>query len=297
MGPIRSKALFLIERAAGAYVAGSAIDHAQAICHQASTEGLNSTMCYWNVASDPAEYVADLYGKILDEIPNLAGDCYLSVKAPAINFDLELLKAIIERAKSIGAFVHFDAMAPETADDTFRLIAKARNIYPKLGCTLPGRWRRSLSDTDRAGEMGLRVRVVKGQWALSSTEMDPEHGFLKIIDRLAAKRTNHVAVATHQADLARKALTRLQTTGTSCELELLYGLPLQPLMKIGRALNVPVRLYVPFGRAGLPYRLKQIPRNPRFFVWFLRDLWRARIRCKLDAHPALRATPSQGERE
>ena len=55
------------------------------------------------------------------------------VKAPAIHFDMALLKVIIDQAKSIGAVVHFDAMAPETADDTFRLIAKALDIYPRLG--------------------------------------------------------------------------------------------------------------------------------------------------------------------
>jgi len=247
------------------------------VCQRASREGLNSTMCYWNVSSDLPGHVADSYGEILDEIPNLASDCYLSVKAPAINFDMDLLKIIMDRAKSADAVVHFDAMAPETADCTFKLIAKARDIYPKLGCTLPGRWRRSLSDADRAVEMGLRVRVVKGQWAEStSADVNPEVGFLNIIDRLGAERAPHVAVATHQADLARKALSRLRTTGTSCELELLYGLPSQSLIKIGRALDVPVRIYVPFGHAGLPYRLKQIPANPRFVAWFIRDLRRTR---------------------
>ena len=178
----------------------------------------------------------------------------------------------------MGAVVHFDAMAPETVDDTFKLIARARGIYPKLGCTLPSRWRRSFSDADRAIELGLRVRVVKGQWAESpSTDVNPEQGFLNVIDKLGAERARHVAVATHHVDLARKALCRLRSTDISCELELLYGLPLQRQIKLGRSLEVPVRIYVPFGRAGLPYRLKQIPRNPRLLGWFFRDLGRRSI--------------------
>jgi len=292
MGTLRSKALFLIERAASAYTAGPALNHASAVCKSISAQGLNSTMCYWNVASDLPDHVAGSYTDILNEIPRLASDSYLSVKAPAINFDMELLKIIVGRAKSIGAVVHFDAMAPETADETFKLIRRARDIYPRLGCTLPGRWRRSLSDADQAIEMGLRVRVVKGQWAESvSTDIDPERGFLNIIERLATEMANHVAVATHQTDLARKALSRLLSTGTSCELELLYGLPLQTLIEMGLSLDVPVRMYVPYGRAGLPYRLKQIPRNPRLIAWFVRDLWRA-----FDPPPPLRGTLSQRER-
>src|SRR5262245_23860872 len=210
MGTLRSKAFFLIERAAGAYTAGPAIHHASAVCRSVSAQGLNSTMCYWNVASDLPDDVAGSYTDILNEVPRLASDCYLSVKAPAIKFDMELLKTIIDRAKSIGAVVHFDAMAPETADETFKLIRGARDLYPRFGCTLPGRWRRSLSDALQAIEMGLRVRVVKGQWAESaSTDVNPERGFLNIIDRLAAEQSSHVAVATHQTDLARKALSRL----------------------------------------------------------------------------------------
>jgi proline dehydrogenase len=276
MGTLRSKALALIERAANAYAAGPELHGARSVCQRLSTEGLNSTICYWNGVSDPPKYVADSYIEILDEIPNLRADCYLSVKAPAISFDLDLLKVIIDRAESIGALVHFDAMAPETADATFNLITKARKIYSKLGCTLPGRWRRSVFDADRVAELGLRVRVVKGQWADPSVDANPEQGFLNVIDRLGAQSARHVAIATHHPNLARTALSRLRKTGTSCELELLYGLPSQSLIKIGRAFDVPVRMYVPFGRAWLPYRLKQIPRNPRLVAWFIRDLFRAR---------------------
>jgi proline dehydrogenase len=274
MGTIRSKALSLIDRAACAYAAGPELDGAHAVCERLAGDGLNSTICYWNGSSDLPKNVADSYVEILNEIPNLHSDCYLSVKAPAINFDMDLLKVVIDRAQSVGALVHFDAMAPETVDATFRLIAKARAIYPKLGCTLPGRWRRSPLDADCAAEMGLRVRVVKGQWADPAGDVKPEEGFLDIIDRLAAKRPGHVAVATHHPNLAKTALTRLRANGISCEMELLYGLPSQSLIQIGRALEVPVRMYVPFGRAWLPYRLKQIPRNPRLVAWFIRDLCR-----------------------
>ncbi len=276
MGTLRSKALLLIDRAANAYAAGPKLEGARAVCERLSSEGLNSTICYWNGVSDVPESVADSYIEVLHEIPNLTSNCYLSVKAPAINFDMELLKAVIDRAKSIGALVHFDAMAPDTADATFQLIGEARKIYPKLGCTLPGRWSRSLSDADRAAELGLRVRVVKGQWADPWADVNPEQGFLNVIDRLGAQRAHHVAVATHNPTIARTALNRLRTSGTSCELELLYGLPAQSLIEIGRTLNVPVRMYVPYGRAWLPYRLKQIPRNPRLVAWFIRDLCRTR---------------------
>jgi proline dehydrogenase len=276
MGTIKSKTLSLVHHAARAYTAGPAIHDAQVVCERLTSEGLASAVCYWNLATDQPERVSAFYTDIIDLAPAAGGNLYLSVKAPAIQFSLDVLKPVLDRAKRSAATVHFDAMAPETADRTFDLIARARAMYSRLGCTLPGRWRRSLRDADRAVELGLRVRVVKGEWAEGTPDdVNPIEGFLNLIDRLGAERARHVAVATHNADLAREALSRLRTTGTSCELELLYGLPLYPLLEVARALGVPARMYVPYGHTRLPYKLRHAAKNPRILGWFMRDLIRA----------------------
>src|SRR5204863_5359382 len=134
--------------------------------------------------------------------------CYLSVKAPALKFDFQLVKRVLEEARRLNAIVHFDAMAPDTVDRTFELIRESCEIYPRLGCTLPGRWQRSLHDAERAVELGLRIRVVKGEWAgIRGDEADPREGFLKLVERLAG-RAIHVAVATHNPAMARYSLRR-----------------------------------------------------------------------------------------
>lgn len=232
-----------------------------------------STVCYWDVYADHPDLVLQAYRGLLGTISS-ASDCYLSIKAPALRFDLELVKDILQEAQRLNAIVHFDAMAPDTADRTFSLIAEVRAIYPKLGCTLPGRWRRSISDADRAIDLGLRVRVVKGEWSgIGGDETDPREGYMNVIERLSG-RANHVAVATHNPAMARLSLRQLKKAGTPCELELLYGLPQQALLKIARDFGVRARMYVPYGHAGLPYRLKEAFRKPRILGWFLHDLIR-----------------------
>jgi len=47
---------------------------------------------------------------------------------------------------------------------------------------------------------------------------------------------------------------------------------MKPLLKIAAELDVPVRVYVPYGHGWLPYSLTQARRNPRVFWWILRDL-------------------------
>jgi len=66
----------------------------------------------------------------------------------------------------------------------------------------------------------------------------------------------------------------LKSRVASCELELLYGYPWRPLLKIAWELAIPTRLYVPYGGGGLPYRLKEGARRRAILGWFLRDLWR-----------------------
>jgi len=277
MESAESTTRYLIRRAAAAYTAGPTVHHAQIVCERLVHQQLSTTVCYWNLPSDQPRYVAALYNQLLGLASLLQNDCYLSIKATALAFDADLLKTILGRAKSMGAAVHFDSMAPETVDRTFSLIEQARQSYRKLGCTLPGRWRRSLLDADRAVGMGLNVRVVKGQWAEEAgDEIDHRDGYLNVIDRLAAERAQHVAVATHNVELAREALRRLKTCGIPCELELLYGLPRKRMLQLARELDVSARMYVPCGQAGLPYHLRQAARNPRIIGWFLHDLVRAK---------------------
>jgi proline dehydrogenase len=157
------------------------------------------------------------------------------------------------------------------AERVLGCVAGAACDNPQVGCVLPGRWQRSLRDADLVSRLQIRVRVVKGQWA------DPEHpdidlreGFLAVVDRLAG-RARHVAVATHDAQLAREALRRLTAVGTPCELELLFGLPMRAARQVARDLGVSTRVYVPYGHSWVPYALSWVRQNPRVLWWVVSD--------------------------
>jgi proline dehydrogenase len=92
-----------------------------------------------------------------------------------------------------------------------------------------------------------------------------------VIAQLAG-RAKHVGVASHDPAVVRPALETLKNAGTACELELLYGLPVDPVMAIARSMGVPVRFYIPYGHAWLPYSLSQARRNPRIVWWTMRDM-------------------------
>lgn len=264
----------LARRAARAYVAGPALDDALCACRLAARRDIASTIGFWNGDDQAPEEVTAAYLATLDGLGHDTLDCYLSVKAPPLGFSRELSSAIVIRARRAGVRVHFDSLGPDTVEPTFAMLEDGLAHHPQLGCTIPGRWSRSLRDADRAAELGLDVRVVKGQFP-SRDEMDPRAGFLEVVDRLAG-RARFVAVATHDAPLAEIALDHLISAGTPCEAELLYGLPSRRALRVARAKRVTPRLYVPYGQAWLPYRLSHARHNPGLLWWVTRDLVRAR---------------------
>lgn len=262
----------LEQRASTSYVIGPDLSDAINACRSLRARGFATTLCAWNGENDLA---TDNMERCLAEIEAVALerlDCYISLKAQDVHFSQYLLGKICDVAFRLDIGVHLDSMGPETADQMFSLIGELRRKGGELGCTIPGRWVRSLADVDRAIELDLRVRVVKGQWAdPKQPKIDAREGFLRVIDRLAG-RVQCAAVATHDPGLAREALGRLRARGTACELELLFGLPFRDLMSIANAMGVPVRVYVPYGHAWLPYALSQVRKNPRVALWIMRDL-------------------------
>jgi proline dehydrogenase len=48
-------------------------------------------------------------------------------------------------------------------------------------------------------------------------------------------------------------------------------LPLKASLQVAREKNAPVRLYVPYGNAWVPYCLSQIRKRPRILWWIAQD--------------------------
>lgn len=253
------------------YYAGPEVEDAVELCQRFSCQGIGATVGYWPGDDDTPRSLTDRYLASIDAIAHAGLDCSVSIKAMALEFDRDLVAEITNRAKAAGVGVHYDSRAHELADRTFDLIAESARHHPRIGCTLPGRWQRSLRDADLAVDLDVKVRVVKGQWDdPEHPEIDPRAGFLAVIGRLAG-RARHVGVATHDPALAREALRRLLAADTACELEQLFGLPTRDTIRVARELGVRTRVYVPWGHSWVPYAFRWALANPRVLWWVARD--------------------------
>lgn len=263
--------VWIAQLLAARYVAGPHLGDGVRLCRSAGERGWSSILCPWDSPGDSIQTVRTSYMAALDAIHSERLRCYLSVKVPALRYDFGLVRELAQCAREFRVRLHFDAHGPDSATPTFQLLERVVPVYSQVGCTLPARWRRSLSDVQRVIDLGVAVRVVKGQWPdAASPDLDPDIGFRRLIDLLAGRAAN-VGVATHDGSLAGRCLERLQACGTPCELEQLLGLPPRSA-RVGQRLGVPIRLYVPYGHSCSPYTLSDARRRPAVLLWALRDL-------------------------
>lgn len=261
----------LLQAAARAYVPGPRLDDALAEARRLMRWQIGATIGYFSAAGETPRQVADACLSCIPELARLDQPGVLALRATALACDPVLLREVLQRAAEHRVAVQFDAQTPELVDAVLRLAEDGLAVHRDIGITLPGRWLRSRADADRACELGLRLRIVKGQTAdPHQPQFDECVGFLALVSRVAGKAVA-VSVATHDSALARNALGKLRAAGTPCELELMQGLPRQGSMLVARELGVRMRAYVPFGEAWTPYKLGQAARNPRVVWWALRD--------------------------
>ncbi len=258
------------QRRRSAYAAGP-LDRALDVCRRLARYGLASVVGYTAGPGERPRHVADVHLSAFERLATEGIDGHVSVKLSALEFDSDLFAELDAASARTSRPLHVDALAPETVDATWQLLQSAPRAG-QVGVTLPGRWQRSAEDASLAERLGLRVRVVKGQWADAGPDaVDPAEGFLDLVDRLRGHRGG-VAVATHDVALLAESLRRLIAADTPCAAELFFGMPFRaPAATAGR-LGVPVRIYVPYGHAGAPYGIADVARRPVAAWWLLQDL-------------------------
>jgi hypothetical protein len=255
----------ILRRTARELVGGDTIEDALAVARKLAEDGASSTLGYWETADSGGRPVVDVYLEAVERVAASGLDSTLSIKPPAMSFDAGFAAELAAAAAKLGVRIHCDSHGSEVADPSHAMEQAMLESLSgaSLSTTLPGRWSRSLSDAERAIELGLAVRVVKGQWPdPGEPKRDMQAGFLEVIDRLAG-RARHVGVATHEVPLAAEAIARLQAAGTPCELELLFGRPMAQPLRWAREQGVRVRIYVPYGAGYIPSAIGILRQNPR----------------------------------
>jgi CelD/BcsL family acetyltransferase involved in cellulose biosynthesis len=260
----------LIGVASKRYVAGPELSDALVEEARYARAGYETTVGFWNGRSDPPDTVTAEARAAAEALP--AGS-EVSIKLAAMGGDGPALEELMALCDSRGLTLHLDALAPESAGQTRATALRLADAWPgKVGCTLPGRWARSIEDAAALGDHDVRVRVVKGEVGdLGESDPNPSVGFLEVVETLASKRC-HVEVATQDAPLAEQALRCLLEARASCELQVLHAMRSAAAVRVADRLDVPVRVYVPYGTGRLLYTAGSLRQRPARALTLARDL-------------------------
>lgn len=245
----------LRRRAGRPYVAGEQREAALDLCRRRLESGDRVVICHWSEPDDDPARVLESYLDDLQAAAELAGNgyAYMTCKIDALGDRMADVTAVAACARQVGVRAHWDSLGADTQSIALTCAKLHQSLRAPTGATLPGRWARSLEDAEDLRGLSFPVRLVKGQWA-STDSLDPARGMVECARRLAG-RSDLVAVATHDAELAREVLAILIESGTPCELEQMLGLPDREPREVAGDLGVPVRVLVPYGAPRPPYAL------------------------------------------
>jgi CelD/BcsL family acetyltransferase involved in cellulose biosynthesis len=258
------------QAATARYIAGPELGDALREEAVYAAAGYATVVGFWNGAADTP---ADVRREALAAAESLPAGSEVAIKIVGIGGDGEHLDDLLAACTAHGLTLHLDALGPDSAtlaqETARRLDATAPG---QVGCTLPGRWPRSVADAEALRSSGLRLRIVKGEVEDPAVaEADPAEGFLAVAAALAGGSCL-VEVATQDAAVAGAALERLQAAATPCELQVLHGMRSRAAVRVAQELGVPVRVYVPYGSSRLPYTREDLQADPKLLAVLARDL-------------------------
>jgi proline dehydrogenase len=273
VGEIASRALMpILKRAARPYLGGEAIDDALYVAARLAREGHAVALSHWDSGAESADEIEAVAFDAMSALSGAAYDNYLALKPPALRFSRTAARRLAAASKAHGVRLHFDSHSADAVDLQTAMLAEMLDVIgPEcLGTTIPGRFTRSRDDAELAIARGLAVRVVKGEWPEpGAAQCDRRKCFLDLIDQLAG-RARHVAVATHDLVLGQAAINRLRAAGSACEIEVLLGMPADPLLAWAKDNAVRTRVYVPYGKGFIPNAVGLLRHNPRLALTIAR---------------------------
>ena len=222
---------------------------------------------------------------VLDAIHKDDLDCNLSIKLTMLglkidsDFCLNLVKEILDRAKSVNRFVRIDMEDSSVTESTIKIFEICRKDYNNVGIVIQAYLKRSEKDIIRLTDIGASFRICKGIY-IESPEIafkdgnDIRQNFLKIL-RIALDRKSYVGIATHDEYLIKESVKMLKEMGINnndYEFQMLLGVR-ENLREEAVAKGHRMRIYVPFGDRWYEYSVRRFKENPNMAGQVLKSIF------------------------
>lgn len=233
---------------------------------------------------DQAIAAKNEYLALLKDIETFHRPIDISAKVSALGMDIsyDLCKRNMEEL--IDAICHhtvrFDMEGSDLTERTLKLGLELQKTHRNLGVVVQAYLRRTERDIQSVIEQGVSTRLCKGAYkepeCIAYQSMDEiRENFLKQAF-LLLKKGNMPAIATHDEILIEKIREFIEKENIprdSFYFELLYGVR-RDIQKSLLNKGYQVRVYVPYGKAWLPYTLRRLAERKENIIFVLKSLVR-----------------------
>ena len=235
-------------------------------------------------SEDQAIAAKNEYLALLKDIETFHRPVDISAKVSALGMDIsyDLCKKNVEELID-GAYHHtvrLDMEGSDLTERTLKLGLELQNDHKNLGVVIQAYLRRTERDIQSIIEQGVSTRLCKGAYkepeTLAYQSMNEiRENFLKQAFRLL-KEGNLPAIATHDEILIEQIIAFIKTENIprdSFYFELLYGVR-RDIQKALLNKGYQVRIYVPYGKAWLPYTLRRLAERKENIIFVVKNLFR-----------------------
>lgn len=275
----------LITPFAKRFAAGTTLAEAIEVVKRLEDQGFRTTLDHLGESvqsRDEAIRATEKYIVILKALKEKNLDTFVSVKLTQLGLDIDRelcvsnLKRIVEAAEKAKGFVRVDMEGSDETTATLEIIKELKtNRSVPLGAVLQAMLLRTPDDVMELMKREIPIRLCKGAYKepaeIALQDMvEIRREFLSLAKRLMTAG-GPPAIATHDIWLIDRVKAFAEKQGidrTHFEFQMLYGIRRRLQRKI-RDDGYAIRIYVPFGRAWLPYmwrRLRERKENMFFFV-------------------------------
>ncbi len=186
------------------------------------------------------------------------------------------LEEILKSAKNHT--IRFDMEGSDHTESTIETCIKLHKQYSNLGQAVQAYLHRTESDVDILIRENISIRLCKGAYkepaSIAYQSMrDIRDNYLKLAFRIL-REGNRPAIATHDEFLLKKILAFISTENikaNSFYFEMLYGVR-RDLQKLLLQRGYQVRIYVPFGKAWLPYTMRRLVEKKENILFVIKSL-------------------------
>ena len=224
------------------------------------------------------------YLKLFESLSSINHSFDFSIKLSQLGLDIDrdfCTENLKQLARALGNHtIRLDMEDSTRTQNTLKICEEVHKTYPHTGQAIQAYLFRSENDVHHCIENRISVRLCKGAYkeppdiALQSMDKIREN-FFKLACQLL-KEGYQPAIATHDENLLVELLEFIRQEKIdpkSFYFEMLYGIR-RDLQKTLKCKGYRVRIYIPYGKAWLPYTLRRLAEKKENLLFVITHLFR-----------------------